>query len=65
MRVLVDATRCEAYGLCVEVAPDLFELDDFGYASPRGTGEVPADRIEAAKEAVAICPIRAISLRED
>lgn len=65
MRVLVDATRCEAYGLCVAVAEDLFDLDDFGYASASGDGEVSPDRVEAAREAVASCPVRAISLIED
>lgn len=64
MRLHVDATRCDAYGLCVAVAGDLLDLDDFGYASVRGTGEVPPERVEAAREAVGACPARAISLRE-
>jgi ferredoxin len=62
MKLIVDPTKCDAYGLCVETAPDLFELDDFGYASVAGGGDVPEDRAEAARAAVQGCPAGAISL---
>ena len=28
MKVLVDELRCDAHGLCVEVCPEVFALDD-------------------------------------
>jgi ferredoxin len=58
VKLTVDPTKCDAYGLCASAAPDLFELDDFGYASG---GEVPEDRVEAARDAVRTCPAGAIS----
>jgi len=64
MKLVVDPTKCDAYGLCVETAPDLFELDDFGYASAASDGRVPEERAEAARAAVKACPAGAISLVE-
>ncbi|MEU6944597.1 ferredoxin [Streptomyces sp. NPDC046182] len=32
MKLLLDSTRCQGYGLCQEPAPDLVELDEWGYA---------------------------------
>ena len=30
MRVVLDATKCEAYGACADHCPSLFELDEWG-----------------------------------
>ena len=62
MRLTVDPTKCDAYGLCAEAAPDLFELDDFGYASVTLDGDVPEGRLEEARGLVGVCPAGAISL---
>lgn len=62
MKLAVDAALCQAYGLCEDEAPDLVELDDFGYSGIRGDGEVPADREEAARAAIEICPVKALRL---
>lgn len=62
MKLVVDAAACQAYGLCADEAPDLVELDDFGYSAVVGDGEVPADRETAAKAAVDICPVKALRL---
>lgn len=64
MRIQVDSTKCDAYGLCAEKAPALFELDDFGYAAVLNDGVVPAGDEELAREAVAICPAQAIRVLE-
>lgn len=32
MRVVVDRDRCEGNAFCVNIAPDVFELDDDEYA---------------------------------
>lgn len=61
LRVRVDAESCEGYGTCAEVLPEVFVLDDFGYASVAGNGEVPPDKGIAAQEAIALCPMSAIS----
>jgi ferredoxin len=62
MRLAVDAAACQAYGLCADEAPDLLDLDDFGYSAVKGDGEVPVDREDAARAAVEICPVKALRL---
>ena len=64
MRVSVDQDICAGYGTCVEVAPDLFELDDWGYAVAVGDGEVADGQQELAREAALQCPMNAITLNE-
>lgn len=61
MKLLLDSTRCQGYGLCQESAPELIDLDEWGYAQPRGT-TVPEDGEEAAAAAVAACPNSALRL---
>ena len=50
MRIEVIAQRCEGHGLCAEVAPKLYSLDEEGYVVFEHEGrEVPeADRAAAA-----------------
>jgi ferredoxin len=60
MKVQVDSTKCDAYGLCTETAPQVFELDDFGYATARDGGVVLDGQEDAAKAAIAACPVHAI-----
>lgn len=61
MKLLLDSTRCQAYGLCQEPAPDLIDTDEWGYAQLRMT-EVPEGRENEAREAVAACPQAALRL---
>lgn len=59
MRLLLDSTLCQAYGLCQEQAPDRIELDEWGYAKIL-VSDVPPDREAAARAAVEACPNRAL-----
>jgi ferredoxin len=61
VRVHVDAAKCKAYGICYQQSPEVFDLDDSGYASVR-MEEVPPELHEAARMAVRMCPERAISI---
>lgn len=64
MRIIVDYDRCEGYGRCVEIAPDIFALNDDGQSSviaARLTEEM-RPRIE---QAVRLCPRLALSLVDD
>ncbi|MFG2606264.1 ferredoxin [Streptomyces sp. NPDC048514] len=61
MKLLLDATRCQGYGLCQEPAPELIDLDEWGYAQVSDT-PVPEGGEEAAAEAVAACPNSALRL---
>lgn len=64
VKVFVDPAKCQGHNRCVVAAPDLFEIDDLGYSHAIGTSDVPPEREEAARLAVANCPERAISLVE-
>ncbi|MEU5595029.1 ferredoxin [Streptomyces sp. NPDC020298] len=61
MKLLLDSTRCQGYGLCQEPAPELIDLDEWGYARVR-VAEVPADGAEDAVGAVTACPNSALRL---
>lgn len=43
----------------------MFLLDEWGYAYTENDGEVPADKEDLAREAVAGCPVHAISLIDE
>lgn len=64
MKVQVDSTKCDAYGLCAEKSPELFELDDFGYAIARNDGTVREGHEAEARAAIGVCPVSAIRIFE-
>ena len=59
-RIEIDRSLCSAYGTCIDIAPDLFELSDDLIAVAR----VGATDAEAAVEAAGACPMGAIRLVE-
>lgn len=61
MKVSVDIDQCEANGICVGFAPDVFELDDDDQLHILAE-EVPADRRAEVEDAVAQCPKAALKL---
>ncbi len=62
MRVWIDSGSCAGHGRCYDVAPDLFEDDEEGYAVVKGDGSVPPGQAEAARLAARLCPERAVRL---
>ena len=65
MRITVDADKCQGHNRCSALAPDLFDIDELGYASARHEGRVPAGQEANAELAVANCPEYAISIVEE
>lgn len=65
MRIHVDAEKCQGHNRCFSLAPELFELDDYGTSHEIGDGTVPAALEERARLAVANCPEFAIRIVED
>ena len=65
MRVHVDGERCQGHNRCYAIAPELFDVDDLGFAHELGDGTVPVGLEEQARLAVANCPEYAIELAED
>jgi ferredoxin len=60
--IQVDRIRCDGYGMCAELLPELIELDDWGYPIVR-TGTVPAELLDHARRAVDVCPVLALRLQ--
>ena len=60
MRIKLDRTRCDGFGACARHAPEYFSLDDWGYASLVGNGEIPPADHDAVTRALLDCPVHAI-----
>ena len=60
MKIKLDRTVCDGFGLCAKHAPEYFSLDDWGYASLVGNGEIPKQDHDAVKRALLDCPVHAI-----
>jgi ferredoxin len=60
MRIKLDRTMCDGFGVCAKHAPTYFSLDDWGYASLIGDGTVPESDRPAVTRALLDCPVHAI-----
>lgn len=65
MKVHVDGEKCQGHNRCYALAPELFDVDDLGYAHEVGDGTVPAGMEDKARMAAANCPEFAITIVED
>jgi ferredoxin len=65
LRTRVDPARCQGHNRCTALAPELFELDELGYARARADGAVPKQLHKKAWLAQANCPELAIDVNED
>jgi ferredoxin len=65
MRVNLDTEKCQGHNRCYALAPELFDVDDYGTAVLLIDGDIPAELQEKARLAVANCPEYAITLVED
>ena len=61
MRIRLDRTMCDGFGMCAKHAPDYFSLDDWGYASLEGGGDVAESDRDAVMRALLDCPVHAIT----
>lgn len=65
LRVHVDPDKCQGHARCRSLAPELFELDEFGNAHEIGDGIVPAGLEDKARLAQANCPEIAILITDE
>ena len=65
MRVHVEDGKCQGHNRCYALAPELFDVDDYGQASEIGDGIVSPDLEPKARLAVSNCPEFAISIVEE
>jgi ferredoxin len=63
MKITVDTAKCTGHAQCAAHGPDIFELDDNGYAV-LFDGEVPAHLEQQARSGAEACPERAIQVVE-
>ena len=63
VKVVVDFDLCESNGICMDIAPEVFEVrdDDFLYVLVEEPDETLREKVETA---VVRCPKQAISLAE-
>lgn len=62
MRITLDRSACQGHNRCYLLAPELFDVDDEGYAVLRIDGEVPPELEDKARLAVDNCPEYAITV---
>ena len=60
-RLRVDWIRCDGYGLCGDLLPDLIDLDEWRYPILR-PGPVDPALGNEARRAVDCCPMKALVL---
>lgn len=60
MRIRVDPDKCQGHARCYGLAPELFDIDDYGLSSVVADGSVPAELEEKVRLAIANCPEFAI-----
>lgn len=65
MKIQLDVDKCQGHNRCYALAPELFDVDDFGQAVLLVEGEVPPELHDKARLTVANCPEYAITLSED
>ena len=60
MKVQVKQALCEGFGTCAKHAPEVFLLDEWGYASVAADGVVPQGAEDRVRRAIIDCPVNAI-----
>lgn len=62
----IDWTRCDARGSCTELLPQILRRDEWGYPlAAAGQGSdvaIPAHLLDAARDAVGLCPVLALRI---
>lgn len=64
-RLHIDWTACDGRGLCAELLEGRLGRDPWGYPIPDGGGrdlDLAPHELEAAQDAVALCPRLALSI---
>ncbi len=64
MKVRVNSDICAGFGICLGIAPEVFELHEDGYAIVL-VSDVPPEEEATMRLAASQCPAQAITLSED
>lgn len=63
-KVKIDEATCVACGVCVDMAPEIFKIDEDKGVAVVIKEEVDGELLEKAKEAAENCPSGAIIIEE-
>ena len=63
IRAIAQRSACCGYGICAEICPQVFELDDNGFVTV-AVSIVPPGLEAQAREAAAACPQSALAIEE-
>ena len=61
MKIHIDRDKCDGHGMCNAADPELYAIDDDGYAA-RSDIDVPAGKEAIARSGAAQCPMGAITV---
>ena len=61
MRIAADRDRCEGHGLCVDTAPEVYDLDDDAVVVLR-YDVVPPELERRAEGGARVCPVAALRI---
>ena len=61
MEIVLDTARCSGHARCHEMASEVYDLDDLGFAVVTQP-QVPVELEAAARTGARACPERAITL---
>jgi ferredoxin len=64
VRIIYNRDACQGHNRCYMLAPELFDVDDEGYAILLVTGEVPEELRDKAQLTVDNCPEYAIAVED-
>jgi len=64
LRVIADRSACCGYGVCAEICPEIYQVDDIGIVSLL-TEIVPEGLEVKAREAASACPQNALRVAEE
>ena len=65
LKIRVDQDKCQGHARCKSLAPELFDLDEFGNDHEVGDWTVPAGLEDKAYLAQSNCPEIAIEVTEE
>lgn len=64
MKAIVDEDTCTGCGICVDICPEVFELNEQAEIARVKANPVPPGAEDTCREAAEGCPVEAISLEE-
>jgi ferredoxin len=60
VKIKLDRTLCDGFGICAKYAPEHFSLDDWGYASLAGSPVIAPTDEPAVTRALLDCPVHPV-----